>query len=560
MIGLVRTIKKHIKIELVAVLALLIVLVAAPISQILLRSMYDGHSLNVIEPFRILSEGSLIKPIMNTLLMGSFVVIGAAVIAFPLAVITAKTEIGKHKWLDLIILVPFMTPPYIGSMAWILFLQPNGFFNQLIPMISGQDQLFFSFFGLVTIMSLHLFPFIYLILKNALERVSGNLDEAAIVHGASPTYKLIRITMPLLFSAFILGSLLVFVKAIGEFGTPVTFGRRIGFNVLTTEIHRYVSSWPISLSRATSLSYFLLFTCILIWCIQSIFSKRFSYQTVNGKGLSNLKKSLNKPQKMMSYLYIGFILTISVGIPYFSIIATSLIKLRGYGLQKGNFTLANYLTLFRAGSDSSVAFLTSLKIAIISASICVLIGILVALIVTYQSGKVSKLIDMLSLLPNSVPTIVLVIGLILFWNAKWHKISIYNTFGMIVVTYVTFFIPYSVQYIKSSLSQISKVLQSAGRICGGSSFYNFRKIMLPLMMPGIIAGWMMTFTIAFRELVGAIMILPPGMQTSSTYIFNQFEQGEASKGMAMAVVSVLITITILMLLNIFIDKRMNNGR
>ncbi|MBF4692572.1 iron ABC transporter permease [Fusibacter sp. Q10-2] len=522
--------------------------------------MYDGHSFDVMAPFRIILEGNLIKPIMNTLILGFCVVIGAGVVALPLAFITAKTEIGKHKWLDLVILVPFMTPPYIGSMAWILFLQPNGFFNQLLPKISGQEQLFFSFFGLVMIMSLHLFPFIYLIIKNALENISGNLDEAAVVHGASSTYKLIRITMPLLFSAFILGSLLVFVKAIGEFGTPVTFGRRIGFNVLTTEIHRYVSSWPISLSRATSLSYFLLFTCILIWCIQSIFSKKLSYQTVNGKGMARIKKSLSKPQKIISYFYIGLILTISVGIPYFSILATSLIKLRGYGLQKGNFTLEHYLTLFKTGSSSAEAFLTSLKIAILSASICVLIGILVALIVTNHSGKLSKLIDLLSLLPNSVPTIVLVIGLILFWNAKWHMIPIYNTFWMIVVTYVTFFIPYAVQYIKSALSQISKSLQSAGKICGGSSFYNFRKIMLPLMMPGIIAGWTMTFTIAFRELVGAIMILPPGMQTSSTYIFNQFEQGEASKGMAMAVVSVLITITILMLLNIFVDKRVNDGR
>ncbi|GAU79238.1 ferric iron ABC transporter, permease protein [Fusibacter sp. 3D3] len=557
---MINPIKKYIKFELIAALTLLTVLVAAPIFQILLRSMYDGHTLDVVAPFKIILQGNLIKPIMNTLLLGICVVIGAGVVAFPLAFITAKTEIGKHKWLDLIILVPFMTPPYIGSMAWILFLQPNGFFNQLVPGITGQESLFFSFFGLVMIMSLHLFPFIYLILKNAMERISGNLDEAAIVHGASPAYKLIRITMPLLFSAFILGSLLVFVKSIGEFGTPVTFGRRIGFNVLTTEIHKYVSSWPISLSKATSLAYFLLFICILIWYVQSVLSNRFSYQTVNGKGMTNLKKPLNKFQKIISYLYIGFVLAISVGIPYFSIIATSLIKLRGYGLQKGNFTLAHYRSLFEVGSSGSEAFLTSLKIAVISATLCVIIGILVALIVTYYNGKVSKLIDLLSLLPNSVPTIVLAIGLILFWNAKWHVISIYNTFWMVIVTYMTFFIPYSVQYIKSSLSQISKSLQSAGKICGGSSFYNFRKIMLPLMMPGIIAGWTMTFTIAFRELVGALMILPPGMETSSTYIFNQFEQGDASKGMAMAVVSVLITITILMCLNIFVDKRMNDAR
>ena len=157
-------------------------------------------------------------------------------------------------------------------------------------------------------------------------------------------------------------------------------------------------------------------------------------------------------------------------------------------------------------------------------------------------------------MPNNVPAIVLVIGLILFWNASWNKLHVYNTIWMIIITYIVFFIPYSVQYVKSSLGQIDNNLLSAGQVCGASKFEVYMKIIVPLIAPGIVAGWAMTFTIAFRELVGALMVMPPSMKVISTYIYSQFEQGDAGQGMAMALISVIITTVILILVNVFSDK------
>lgn len=551
-------IKNNLQLSIVAALALLLVLVAAPIIYILKESMFVEGGFNLIYPIQVIKESNLTKPFINTLVLGILVVVGTTIIALPLAFITAKTEIGKHKFLDIVLLIPFMTPPYIGSMGWIIFMQPMGFLNQLCPLITGQEEVFFTWFGLVSIMSLHSFPFIYLILKNALERININLENAAIVHGASNFKALIKITGPLIFSSYILGSLLVFIKAIGEFGTPATFGRKIGFKVLTTEIHRYISTWPISFSKATSISYLLLFACMFIWCIQAILSRKYSYKTVEGKGIKKSKKKLGQIQKTLCYTYIFAVLFLAIGIPYFSIIATSLIDLRGYGLAKGNFTFSHYREVFAVGSNGFEAFTNSLKIAFIVATICAIIGLLLSLVIVNKKGFLSKMVDFFSLMPNSIPAIVMVIGLILFWNRSNSMLPIYNTIWMVILTYVVFYIPYGIQYTKASLMQISSSLIRAAEVSGGNKGYNLMWIILPLVFPGILSGWMMTFTIAFRELVGALMILPPGMETASTYIFRQFEQGEASLGMAMATLSVTITTIILILLKILTNKGNDN--
>lgn len=245
----------------------------------------------------------------------------------------------------------------------------------------------------------------------------------------------------------------------------------------------------------------------------------------------------------------------SIGIPYFSIISASLLKLRGEGLAWSNLTLSHYADLLAPGSESLRAILNSLGLAVVASTIAVVLGTWFALTVGRSSRPGQKLVDLFSLLPNTVPGIVIVVGLILFWNAKWMPIPLYNTYGMVVLTYVILFLPYTVQYVKSSFNQLDPVLLQAGHVFGGRRLYVLRRILLPLLLPGMLAGWMMTFTISNRELVGSLLILPPSMQTSATYIYAQFEQGAVSMGMAMAVVSVGVTTVMLVILNIFSSKQ-----
>lgn len=542
------------KIIQILMLIALVVLIIVPILQVFLYSVFPDGGFDILSPIKVIKENNLGKTYINTITLGFYVVIFASIISFPAAYIMAKTSLRRHKWIDIALLIPFMTPPYIGSMGWITFLQPNGFLYQLFPVSQDLEKILFSLFGLVMVMGFNIFPFLYLMIKNALMNVSESLNEAAAISGAKAGRILMKITFPLIISAYVMGAMLVFVKAISEFGAPATFGSRIGFRVVTTDIHKYVSMWPIDFTSATSIATLLLITCLAFWYLQNVVSNKYTYQTVGGKGIRGNSKKLGMVKGIFTYSYMIIILLVSVGIPYFSIIATSFIKIRGNGLQKGNFTLDHFKAVFSSGSSGMNAFTNSLVIALLTATICSVIGTIIAIIVVKQRGKISKVIDVISLMPNNVPAIVMVIGLILFWNASWNKMPVYNTIWMIILTYIVFFIPYSVQYVKSSLGQIDDNLLSAGQICGASRFEVYMKIIIPLIAPGIIAGWAMTFTIAFRELVGAIMVMPPSMKVISTYIYSQFEQGDAGQGMAMALISVIITTIILILVNLLADR------
>ncbi|KKO53235.1 ABC transporter permease [Paenibacillus sp. DMB20] len=528
---------------------LLLATIVLPLLLVLLNSFFPDDHFDIWAPLNVIFDTDLRGVLFNSLWLGFWVVAGATALAFPMAFLSAKTSFGQKKWLDIILIIPFMTPPYIGSMGWILFMEKRGFLEQMVPGAQAVTPYFFSLFGMVAIMSLHLFPFLYLILRNALIRIGAGYEEAGAVHGAPFLYRLRRIVLPLLLGSYAMGALLVFVKTIAEFGTPATFGRKIGYYVLTTEIHRYTSSWPIDFGKAMALSSVLLTTCLVFWYMQSVLTRRFRYQTLGGKGSRMAPLPWSRWRIALAWGYVAVLLGLSIGVPYFSIIVASLQKLRGAGLSWGNFTLAHYQTLLGFGSAGLEALLNSLGLALVSATIAVLLGTFLALKIGNAATRPQRLVDLFSLLPNTVPGIVTVVGLILLWNAPWMPIPLYNTYGMVVLTYVVFFLPYSVQYIKSSLSQIDRSLLQAGRVFGAGSWYGFRRILLPLLVPGILAGWMMTFTISIRELVASLMILPPSMQVSATYIFSQFEQGDVSLGMAMAVVSVGLTTIVLAIMN-----------
>lgn len=258
--------------------------------------------------------------------------------------------------------------------------------------------------------------------------------------------------------------------------------------------------------------------------------------------------------QVLAWLWIAAVVIVAIGVPYFSIISTSLIKLRGYGLAAGNFTLDHYKDLLTTPKALSSIW-KSLFLAVSSATICSIIGTAVVIAVQKSNGFFKKTLEGVSLLPEMLPSIVLVIGIMLFWNAIYKVIPLYNTIGIMVLAYVVLYLPYTVQYVTSAFTQINESLLEAGRTFGGTPSYVFRRVTLPMISRGIFAGWMMIFIIAFRELVTASLIAPPNTLVVSTYINREFEQGSVSLGMAMAVLCVLITTTALLIFNHFTGKR-----
>lgn len=539
--------KKQLPLALLAVM--LCFLIVCPLMAIFAKAVIVDGRLDFYSAWQTLTESENAVMIGNSLLLGVLVTLLSTAIAAPLAYLFSRTCFARYRAFDIIFMIPFMTPPYIASMGWILFMQKRGLLQQLLPAAEGCEKWFFSLGGLVLVMSLHVFPFMLTMLKNAMLNIPSSLEESGAVFGAGFWQRMWKIFLPLLSGNYAIGALLVFVKTISEYGTPSTLGKRIGFEVFTTEIHRYATVAPIAFGKSAALASVLVGICLCMWMLQNYITTRKSYNLVSGKGSRFVEVKLSKPVKAVCWVYIGAVLLLSIGVPYFSVISTSLIKLRGYGFTKGNFTLQHYIELFTENTKGVSALINSLILAISSATICAVLGTLVVLAVRNSRSRPRKVVEAMGLLPEMLPGIVLVIGIMLFWNQIYHILPLYNTLGIMVLAYVVLFLPYTVQYVTSAFTQISDSLIAAGQVFGGSPFYIFRRITLPLILKGVAAGWMMTFIIAFRELVTASLIAPPNTLVVSTYIVREFEQGSVSVGMAMAVLCVLFTTTALLILN-----------
>ena len=546
-------IKKYL--PLIVIAAVLIFLIVCPLAMIFLRAVIRDDRLDFVTAWQTLAESENAQMIFSSLLLGVLVVIGSTIIAAPLAYLFSRTRFARYRAFDIIFMIPFMTPPYIASMGWILFMQKRGLLQQLIPSAAGSENWFFTLGGLVLVMSLHVFPFMLTILKNAMLNIPSSLEEAGAVFGASFGGRLRKIFMPLISGNYAIGALLVFVKTIAEYGTPATLGKRIGYYVFTTEIHRYATVAPIDFGKSAVLASVLVGVCLVMWFLQNYVTSRRSYNLVSGKGSRFAEIKLRAPAKILSWAYIAAVLLLSVGVPYFSVISTSLINLRGYGFRPGNFTFQHYIDLFTENEKGIKALGNSLILAVSAATICAVLGTLIVIAVRKSRSKLGKVVEVVGLLPEMLPGIVLVIGIMLFWNQIYSVIPLYNTLGIMILAYVVLFLPYTIQYVTSSFTQISGSLEAAARVFGGSPFYIFRRVTLPLIMKGVFAGWTMTFIISFRELVTASLIAPPNTLVVSTYIVREFEQGSVSVGMAMAVLCVLFTTTALLILNRFIDRQ-----
>lgn len=529
--------------------ALLLFLVVCPLLSVFLKAVVLDGRLALSPAAAVLGAPENLRMIANSLLLGVLVVLTSTVIAAPLAYLFSRTDMARHRAFDILFLVPFMTPPYIASMGWILFMQKRGLLSQLVPGLPDGAPAFFTLGGLVLVMSLHVFPFLLTLLRNAMDNIPSSLEESAAVLGARFPLRCRRVLLPLLAGNYAIGALLVFMKTLSEYGTPYTLGRRIGFDVFTTDIHRYAAVAPISFGKAAVLASVLVTICLLLWMVQNAITRRKSYRLVGGRGVRLALTPLRGAARVLAWGYVALVLLLAIGIPYFSVIATSLIRLRGYGLAAGNFTLAHYAELFADNENAVSAMANSLFLGVTAATLCAVLGTAVVLAVRRARGKTGRLLEAAGLLPEMLPGIVLVIGLMLFWNEIYDILPLYNTLGILVVTYTALFLPYTIQYVTSSFTQISGSLLDAGRVFGGSRFYIFRRITFPLLLKGIAAGWMMTFIISVRELVAPSLIAPPNTLVVSTYIMREFEQGSVSLGMCMAVLCVGLTTAALLVLH-----------
>ncbi|WFE75397.1 iron ABC transporter permease [Roseinatronobacter sp. S2] len=535
----------------------LLVLVGLPVVFILLQAVFPdfarGSFAGAFSKLAILTENDrLLMQARNTLMLAFSVMFGCLVFGLPVGVLRGLFHVPGARIWDVVFLIPFLIPPFIAAIAWMMTLQPRGYLFQLLGFDLG--GFLFSFTGVAFVMTLNLFPLVYFAVSRALEMVGGRFASAARVHGARPVQAFFLITLPLSIPAIAASLLIVFAMSIEEFGTPAALAARTGFDVLVTGIYTRLSDWPIDMSGAALGSTMLMAMVLAAFALQNWIATRRSYISQTGKPADLEKTDLGAWRWPVIGVF-SLVALIGVVIPLAAIAVTSLTGTISGGLAWSNLDTRHYVPLFQKGSRATQALITSGWLAVVTAFATAVIGGLVAYIVVRGTGRGRAIMDGLSVLPNAIPAIVLAVGIILAWNSPFLPLTLYGTAGILLIAYIGILLPYPIRYAVARLRQISGSLDDAARVAGATQMGSLRHITLPLMAPSLIAAMMLVFAIASRELVASIMLAPAGLRTVGTFVFAQFEQGSVQTGMAMSMVAITITSGILLVVNLWLARQ-----
>jgi iron(III) transport system permease protein len=358
------------------------------------------------------------------------------------------------------------------------------------------------------------------------------------------------INLPLVFPAVCASGLIVFILTIEEFGTPEILGSRFGFEVIVTSIHEKFSDWPIDLPGASVLSVLLIGIAFCAYRLQGYIAKKFESR-VDVQKMAGPTEWPSPRERLLSLSLFGTISAIAVLLPLISIATSSFMLTLTGGLAADNFGWQNFAEIFNAEGDAWGAISTSLALAFFAAIVTGVLGLIVSFTVVRLRMRGTEFLDFLSILPNSIPGMAIAVGLILTWNQAFWPITPYNTLAILLMAYLCLMLPYPIRMVTSALKQLPPSLDEAAYISGASEWTVIRRVIGPLLIPSSLAAAFIVFAISTRELVSSIMLAPPGVETVATYVFHQFGQGSVNTGMAMSLVTILLSGGIIVLARTF---------
>jgi iron(III) transport system permease protein len=528
------------------IVAILTVLVAAPLGNILLQAISapsgTASSLTARNLERVLSEEIYWTALANTLLVGGGAALGATVIGTALAWIFVRTDTPGRGVLEQISQIPIFIPPFVGAVAWALLFAPRvGAGNRILAAIGIPLQFdIYTRVGMLLVMSIYLAPYVMMMVAAAMRGVDPSLEEAAQVSGLSRWRTALQITVPLLSPAILSGAVIAFTIAVGLFGTPVVIGWSRQILLLTSRIWISTQEVPPDYGVTAVLSLYLILLSILATAAQRHVLANRSFITITGKGYR--PRPINLGPWMLITLAVAVIyVVLTILAPLVVLMAAALSTYTW----SGRYSLDNVW----AALDSQDVWLTlknSLYISIVSATLATAIGIAISWIVNRTRFKARRLLEYFVLLPIAVPGIAFGIGVMLTWINS--SLPVYGTALIIMFAFVGRFTAYAVRSISSSLVQLHPELEESARIFGYGPFRTFARISLPLILPSVLAGWVLLFSFFITELSMVILLYSASNRMFSVLAFEIWNVGDFSKLAALSLLQTLIGLTLAIVL------------
>jgi len=527
----------------------LLVLVVNPLARLFWVSLQDPQSgaLTLANYLTAFGRWRYVEALLNSLLVGLAVGVLGIVFGVPMAWAVSRTDMPGKGLVWAAILGTFIVPNYLGAIAWILLAGPNaGWLNRVWMAATGAGAGPFNIYsmaGLVLVIAIYSYPYVFVFTRGALDLVSSEMDDAATTLGAGVVRRTLRITLPLTLPAILAAFIVAFLEAIALFGVPALIALPARFQVMTTMLWQFFEFPPkVEVAAAYSMP-LLAITVALFWLQRRIIARK-GYVALTGKGGERRLIRLGRWRWPMLGWCV-FVTSLSFFLPMIVVLQAAFAKAWGRGFSLDNLTLRNVaFVLVDQRATQTAAWHT-----FVYGSAAALIALAVALAIAYVAHRrlvpLSSALTYVAMAPFVIPGIVLAIG---FYAAYTRQpLVLYGTAWILILAFATRFLPIAYANSDAAIRAINPELEDAVRILGGSRALALRRVVTPLLQRGLAGAFILVFIPATRELSSAIFLYTTGTQVLSVLLFDKSDEGNFEMLSSIGLVLVVVTVALVML-------------
>ena len=536
----------------IAVALLLVVLVVLPLGWLGWFAVTDAAGRPTLANFaRLVTDPALRTPMLTTLLIAAWAGVSACVVAVPVAWLVARTDMPGRRVVRAFVTASFVTPPFLGAIAWELLAAPNsGILNGLARWAFGWDEFDYLFdiytvTGVTFAISCYTFPYVFTVLATALERIPADLEDASSILGGSPARTLRRITLPLVLPSLIAGTMVAFLQALTMFGTPAILAMPAGFHTLTTRIWS-LFQYPPQLNLAAAAAMPLLGVTLLVLYLQRRLLGGRSYVVVGGKNSPARLVGLGR-WRWVALLFCLAVLSAPVFLPYCALIKAAVVKNLSDPLRWSTLSFEHVRFALWEFSDTRKAMVNTLILGVASATAVSVIVMVAAYLASRRLVPGSGMLAGLAMAPIAVPGIVMGVGLFLVYSRP--PFLLYGTLWILLIGFVTMEMPAGFQQVQASLRGLHVELEEASRIFGATRLGTLWRITAPLLRSTIIATWCIVFIGVIRELSATVLLTTSNTKVIAVVIYDLNESGDLGAISVLGLTMLLITFAVVLLVN-----------
>jgi iron(III) transport system permease protein len=477
--------------------------------------------------------------LLNTLTVSLAATVMALVFGFVMAWILTRTNVPGRLLFEQLMAVPYYLTPLLGALAWSLLGSPeSGFINQIWRALGGAGHLIDinTAYGIAWVMALFEGSVAFVMIAAVMKSMDPSLEEASQVMGASRLRTMLRVTLPLVVPGVLGAAIFVFAEMLGSFAAALVLGLPSRYYVITTAIYQLVQQYPPKIQVAAAMGVSLFAVMFFMLFLYRRIVMAGSYVTITGKAFRPRVADIGPLRYLLLGVCVLYLLA-AVGLPLATLLYASLQKLAVAFPAADNWTLENFRVAVTMNAVRS-ALSNSLLLGFGTATIGVVLMGLLAWLIYRSRLPAAGLIEYLVMFPQAVPRLVFAFGLMWAWVV--FPVPIYGTLWLLLLAYLTVFMPLGVRTIAGVMLQIDKSLEECAQMCGASWAFRVRTVTIPLLVPGLVAAWLLLFIASIRELGASILLMGPHSKVITPSIVESWFGTSTELTAALALIQTLV--------------------